>query len=115
MVTIVVVINMLIALMLFYVVWRIRQLQRLLAQIADNLSAYDRAIHTALSGAPQAISTGRLGIHKLRQGPQPLDLQLIRIQQVLTLFGIGQQVWQRTRLARRSKFLQKALAKYRYR
>lgn len=101
--------------MLLYVAWRVWSLRRLLARLADKLSAYERSIHAVLRGSPDTISTGRLGIYKLRQGPQSLDLELIRIQQVLTLFGIGQEIWQRTRLPRQSKFLKKALVKYRYR
>jgi flagellar biogenesis protein FliO len=112
MVKIVVVINTLIALMLLYVAWRVRQLQLKLGQIADSLSAYECQTHAALRGTPVAINTGRLVIHQLRQGPQP-DLQLIRVQQVLTLLGVGKQIWQRTRLTRRSRFFRKALAKYR--
>lgn len=112
MVTIVVVINMLIALILFYMAWRIWQIQPLLARIADNLFAYERAIHVVLSVTPQAISTGRLGIRQLRKGPRALD-QLLRIKQVLALLGVGQQIWQQARLPRQSRFLQRSLAKYR--
>lgn len=115
MVTVVIVINTLIALILLYVAWRVWQLRVRLARLADKLSAYERSAHAVLRGTPDAISIGRLGIHKLRQGPQPLDLELVRIQQVLTLFGIGQEIWQRSRLPRRAKFIKKALAKYRYR
>lgn len=115
MVTVVIVINTLIALMLLYVAWRVWQLRGRVARIADKISAIELSAHAVLRGAPNAIATGRLGIHKLRQGPQPLDLELVRIQQVLTLCGIGQEIWQRSRVPQRSKFLKKALAKYRYR
>jgi len=70
--------------------------------IADDLSAYERQTHAVLRGTPAAI-TGA-GIHQLRQGPQPLD-QFVQVQQVLTLLGVGKQIWQQTRLTRRSKFL----------
>ena len=112
MVTVVCIINTLIALILLYVAWRVRKLRRRLARIADKLSALERTSHKVLNGAPNAISTGRLGIHKLRQGKQSPNLQLLRVKQVLTLLGIGQQIWQRSRLAGNSKFFRKALAKY---
>ncbi len=112
MVTIIVIINTLITLMLLYVAWQLRQLRLKIAQIADNLSAYERQAHAVLRGTPAAITTGRLGIYQLRRGPKPLD-QLIRVQQVLTLLGVGKQIWQQTRLTRRSKFFKQALAKYR--
>lgn len=112
MVTVVVVINLALALILIFVAWRVWQLRLLLARLADNLSIYERSIQAGLSGVPNAISTGRLGIRRLRQGPPP-ELQLPRVRQVLTLLGVGQQIWQRSRLVRRSKFLKKSLAKYR--
>lgn len=112
MATIIVIINMLITLMLLYVAWQMRQLRLRLARIADDLSAYERQTHAVLRGTPAVITTGRLGIHQLRQGPQLLD-QLVRVQQVLTLLGVGKQIWQQTRLTRRSKFFKQALAKYR--
>ena len=111
MVTIVVIINTLIALTLFYVAWRVRQLHRRVARVTDRLSLYERKIHLVLPGTPEAISIGRLAIHKLRQG-SPMDLKLIRVQQVLTLFGVGQQIWQRSRLVR-PRFLKKVLPKSR--
>jgi hypothetical protein len=115
MVTVVVVINLAVALMLVYVAWRVWQLRLQQAQVADILSTYERSIHAGLRGAPKAIATARLGIHTLRQGSLPPDLQLLRLQQVLTLLGIGQQIWQRSRLVRRSRFFKRALAKYKYR
>lgn len=113
MVTVVVVINLALALMLLYVAWRVWQLRLRLARVADKIGAIERKLNAVLPVAPDAISTGRLAIHKLRQGNQPLDLELLRVQQVLTLLGIGQQIWQRSRLVRRSKFIKKALVKYR--
>jgi len=112
MVTIVVVINLALALMLVYVAWRVWQLRLQLAQVADILSTYERTIHAGLSEAPKAITTARLGIHRLRQGSLPPDLELLQLQQILSLLGIGQQIWQRSRLARRSIFFKRALAKY---
>lgn len=112
MVTVVVVINLALALMLLYVAWQVWQLRLRLARVADKIAAIERKLNAVLPVVPDAISTGRLAIDKLR-GNQPLDLELLRVQQVLTLLGIGQQIWQRSRLVRRSKFLKKALVKYR--
>lgn len=115
MVTVVIVINLALALMLMYGAWCVWQLRSQLAQLADSLSTYERSIHTGLSGAPKAISTTQISIRQQRQRSLLQDLQLLRIQQVLTLLGVGQQIWQQSRLARRSRFFQKALAKYKYR
>lgn len=108
---IVVVINLALALILGYLAWHVWQLRLQLAAIADILSTYERNIRAGLTIAPQAIATLQLGIHQLRQPPLQ-DLELLRLQQVLTLLGVGQQIWQQSRLVRRSKFLRKALAKY---
>lgn len=111
---IVVVINLALALILVYVAWRVWQLRLQLAQVADILSTYERTIHAGLRGAPKAITTAQLSIRQARQRSLLQDLKLLRLQQVLTLLGVGQQIWQQSRWARRSKFVRKALAsKYR--
>lgn len=115
MVTVVIVINLALALILIYGAWWVWQLRSQLAQLAESLSTYERSIYVGLSGAPKAISTTQISIHQQRQRSLLQDLQLLRIQQVLTLLGIGQQIWQQSRLVQRSRFFQKALAKYRYR
>lgn len=108
---IVVVINLALALILVYVAWRVWQLRSQISAIADILSTYERSIHAGLAIAPKTIATSQSAIHQLRQPPLQ-DLKLLRLQQVLTLLGVGQQIWQQSRLVRRSKFLRKVLAKY---
>lgn len=111
MVTIVVVINTLIALILFYVAWRVRQLRWQLMRIADTLIAVERSTHAVLHGAPNAIYRGQQGIHKLGQGNEPLQLQIQRVRQVLSLLGLGQQLWRRFFLVERSQLIKQRLAK----
>ena len=113
MVTVVCVINTLIALILLYVAWRVHKLGLRLARIADRLSALERKTHAMLDRTPDAITKGQRGILKLRQGNEPLQLQLLRVQQVLSLLGVGQLFWQGTRFTRRPIFLKKSLPKYR--
>lgn len=113
---IVVIINLALALILVYVAWRVWQLRSQLAEVADILSTYEQSIHTGLSSAPEAIATVQISIQQLKQRSLLQDLQLFRLQQVLALVGVGQQIWQQSRLVRRSKLLRKALAsKYRLR
>jgi hypothetical protein len=111
MVTIVVVINLAIALILLYVAWQVWQIRQRLARIADTLIAAERSTHKVLRGAPDAISIGQQSIHQLRQGKEPLQLQLQRVRQVLSLLVLGQQAWQR--FSRSSPLLKKPLTKYR--
>ena len=115
MVTVVVVINLALALMLLFFAWVMWQVRSQLAQLTDALSTYERSIHAGLCDAPTAITTARVGIAQVQQRSLLQDLQLLRIQQVLTLLGIGQQIWQSSRSARRSRFFKKALAQYKYR
>lgn len=112
---IVVVINLALALILMYLAGRVWQLRLQLAQVVSVLSIYERNIHAGLRGTPKVIATAQLSIHQARQRSLLQDLELLRLQQVLTLFGVGQQIWQQSRLARRSKFVRKALAKHKYR
>ena len=115
MVTVVVVINLALALMLLFFAWVMWQVRSLLAQLTDSLSTYERSIHAGLRDAPTAITTTQVSIAQVQQRSLLQDLQLLRIQQVLTLFSIGQQIWQSSRSARRSRFFKKALAQYKYR
>jgi DNA polymerase III psi subunit len=111
MVTVVVVINLALALMLLYVAWRVRRIAQRLARLADTLTALEISTHAVLYKTPEAISRGQQGIHKLRYGNQSLALKLQRVRQASTLLGLGQQVWRQ--FYSRTQFLKNALAKYR--
>ncbi len=97
---VVIIINLALALMLLYGAWRVRKLQRPLARLADIISRFEPGTHRVLHKAPNAISKGQLGINQLRQKQQQLEPQLQRVQLVLTLLSLGQQVWRRFILAR---------------
>lgn len=111
MVTVVVVINLAIALILLFLAWQFWQLRQRLAIVADTLIAVERSTHEVLRGAPASISLGQQGIHRLRQGNKPLQLQLQQVRQVLSLVVFGQQAWKR--FSRRTPLLKQPLAKYR--
>ncbi len=95
MVTVVVIINMLISLMLFYVAWRVWQLKRRLVKIADTLTAAERSTHAVLHRAPNAIYKGQQNVHNLRQTNQALEQQIQQVRQIFRLLIFGQQVWLR--------------------
>jgi len=96
MVTVVVVLNLLISLLCLYVAWRVWNLRRVLAATADALTLAERNTYNVLHGAPNAIYTGQLGVEGLRERYQQLNLQLQRLQQVLTLLGLVQSIWRTT-------------------
>ncbi|BAZ28890.1 hypothetical protein NIES4074_13250 [Cylindrospermum sp. NIES-4074] len=95
MVTLVVVINTLVSVILFYVAWRVWKLKGVLAFIADRLTAYERATHAALKNAPENIYSGQQEIYDLRQSNQQLQAQIQQVQQIISLLLLVRQAWQR--------------------
>jgi hypothetical protein len=94
MVTIVVILNLAIALCCFYVVRWVGRWRRRFARAANALEAAERHTHRVLRNAPEAIRQGQLGTYQLRQEFQALELKLLRARQVLSLLGMGWFLWQ---------------------
>lgn len=89
--------------------WRLRQV---IGRVAEKILAYERSIDVVLKQAPNAITKGQLGINQLRQKQQRLRPQLQRMRQVLTLIGLGRQIWRRFIRTQQTQIFQKSLAKY---
>lgn len=105
---IVIAINTLISLTLFYIAWRIWLLRRRLTRIADVLSAAERSTHIVLHKAPMTIYLGQRNIRNLHQGNQPIQLQIQQIRQIFILLAFGHKIWNRQlfrlqRLSRKQK------------
>lgn len=105
MVTFVVLINVLISLVCFYVAWRIVKLRRQIARVTDKIIAAERRTYAVLNPAPRQILKGQRGALQLQERYQQLENRLQRLQQVLALLSLGLRVWQgRTRTrARRGR------------
>lgn len=99
MVTLVVVINLAIALILLFLARQFWQLRQRLANVANILIAVERSTNEVLRSAPVVISIGQQGIYQLRQGNEPLQLQLQRVRLLLSFLVLGRQAW--TRFSRR--------------
>lgn len=97
MVTVVLVLNGLLALLCLSAAWQVWRWRSTLAHVADALTAAERTTHRVLQDAPQAIATGQLGSSQLRQQYRLLALQLRQVQQILALLGLGQWVWRQSR------------------
>jgi hypothetical protein len=95
MVVTIIVINVLIASILLYVARRIWLLRQKLRRINNTLIAVNRSTGAALAGTPNAIYKGQMGIYQLKQSNEPLQVQIQRVRQVLSLLSVGQQAWQR--------------------
>ena len=124
MVTVVVIINTLIALINFYIAWRVWKLRRVLAGAAKAILAAERNTYNVLHVAPGAIAKGQKGSKALGNQYRRLDIQFQRLVQLLSLSGLLQRTWQRSwaksspkispkisRLERQSKMLKKVLSK----
>jgi hypothetical protein len=96
MLTVVVVLNVLISLLCLYVAWQVWNLRRALAATTDAVLLAERNTYNLLHNAPQAISQGQVGVQGARESYQQLELQLQKVQQVLTLLSLVQRVWRST-------------------
>lgn len=93
MLTVVVILNVLISLLCLYVAWQVWNLQKALAATTKAVLLAERNTYNVLHGAPEAISQGQVGVHGARESYQQLELQLQKVQQVLTLLSLIQRVW----------------------
>ena len=95
MVVTIVIINVLIASILLYVARRLWLLRQKFQRINNKLIAINRSAGAALAGTPNAIYKGQMGLSQLKQRNEPLQVQILRVRQVLSLLSVGQQAWQR--------------------
>jgi len=94
MVTLVVAINILLSLILLYIARLVLQIRQALAYVADRLTDYERATHTALYTAPESISAAQEQIYNLRQKQEGLKLQIRQMQQIIGIIVLARKIWQ---------------------
>ncbi|MEO0488246.1 MAG: hypothetical protein AAFZ49_01650 [Cyanobacteria bacterium J06659_2] len=87
--------NLVLALACCYTAWRIWQLRRKLANVADTLTRWEYSTHRVLKDAPDNILKAQTGTTQARAQYQTLMLRLQRLRQILVLIGVGQQLWSR--------------------
>lgn len=93
MLTVVVVLNLLISLICLGVAWQVWNLRRVLGAAADAILLAERNTYNVLHNAPEAILQGQEGVGGARDSYQQLEIQLQKVQQVLTLLSLIQRVW----------------------
>lgn len=93
MVAVIVGINLVIAMLCWYVAWQLWLLRRTLANVAEALLIAERNTHNVLYGAPDAIATAQQGSYQLRQSYQRLRVQISQLQRILSLVAVGQTFW----------------------
>jgi hypothetical protein len=88
MIILVVIFNTLIALLNFYLAWRVWKMRRVLAGVTKAILAADRNTYNLLHPAPRAIAIGQKGTIALRNQYGKLEKQLERLEQILALIRL---------------------------
>jgi uncharacterized protein YoxC len=103
MLTLVIVLNVLLALLCLGVAWQVWKLRRVLSRVANTLSAAEQRTHSVLHGAPRSILKGQTGSQALRLRYQQLEQQLQQVQQILDLCRWGMALVRRSGNRQRSR------------
>jgi hypothetical protein len=103
MLTVVLIINVMMALFCMIIAWRVWILRRVFRQAADALITAEKSTHAVLYRAPESIYNGQMSVHQLREQYQQLEPQLRQARQLLTLLSLGQIVWPKRSLLRSSR------------
>lgn len=107
MVTVVIVLNVLVALLCLAGAWWFLQLRRSLAAITTVLIDAERSTHDVLFNAPEGIRSGQLGLYELRQAYRQSGVQWQRWQRGLLLLGLSRSIWRPKALLRSRKRLRR--------
>jgi hypothetical protein len=112
MISIVLAINIGVSILCWYLVLKILKIRRALTTAVRGLEIADRSTHNVLYRAPEAIARGQVGIYQLRQRYQRLELQLQKLQTILSILSWLQVAWVRVspkRRQRRSRWARKSM------
>ena len=101
MLTGVVIINLLISLVCFYIAARVWKIRRTIALFEVRIAAIERCSSNVLGKSPNFFAKRQQRARELRVHYQQLELQLQQVQQLLGLLGLGRRFWlRRDRLVR---------------
>jgi len=95
MLTAVVIINLLISLVCFYIAAKVWKIRRTIARFEMRIAAMERRSSNVLSTSPDFLAKRQQGARQLRRRYQQLELQLQQVQQLLGLLGLGRTLWLR--------------------
>lgn len=95
MLTAVVIINLLISLVCFYIAAKVWKIRRTIARLEIAIAAMERSSSNVLSTSPEFLGKRQQGTLQLRRRYQQLELQLQQVQQLLGLLGLGRTLWRR--------------------
>jgi hypothetical protein len=95
MLTAVVIINLLISVVCFYIAAKVGKIRRTIARFEIRIAAIERCSSNVLSTSPGFLAKRQEGTRQLRRRYQQLELQLQQVQQLLGLLGWGRTLWLR--------------------
>ncbi len=95
MLTAVVIINLLISGVCFYIAAKVWKIRRTIARFEIGITAIERCSSNVLSTSPDFFANRQQGARQLRRRYQQLELQLQQVQQLLGLLGLGRMLWSR--------------------
>jgi hypothetical protein len=95
MIFLIIAVNLTISLLNLYIAIRIWQLRILTARITAILINYESYFNLVLSVAPKVIEQGQNNIERARQRYQTLQLQAIKIKQLIWLLSQSYQIWRK--------------------
>ncbi|MEA5533158.1 hypothetical protein [Crocosphaera sp. XPORK-15E] len=79
--------NLVLTLINFYLVWQLGKLSHLLQKVTYRLTILEQRIHVIFYTAPEIILRGQEGTNHLRKSYQSLNIQLIKLQQIISLLN----------------------------
>ena len=91
----VVIINVLISLVCFYIAGKLWLLRRTIALFEARITAMNRCTSYVLRKSPNFFANKQQLAHQWRRDYQQLELQLQQVQQLLGLLGLGRMLWLR--------------------
>ena len=95
MLTAVVIINLMISVLCFYIAAKVWKISRTIAIFEMRIATMERSSSNVLSKSPDFFANRQQGAHQLRRNYQQLELQLQQVQQLLGLLGLGRTLWRR--------------------
>jgi len=95
MLTAVVIINLMISVVCFYIAARVWKIRRTIARFEVRIAAIGRCSSHVLGKSPNFLAKRQQSAHQLRRNYQQLESQLQQVQQLLGLLGLGRTLWLR--------------------
>ena len=95
MVILVVISNLIIALINFWLAWQIWKLRKSLIRWRKTLIKCERNSHRLFYPAPEIITQGEDKVHRLRANLRKLQLQVEQLQKLVRILALGYRIWRR--------------------